>query len=297
MFCGESVTNRAINLLIEKRGLKGHVAADRFVSDFVAYLISIAHTKGFDPNETLDLLENDENLTCNTIFSQNFRKSLMELISPKLRNNALFMEMFPVLMRSNGKGIGIGEMVLPLIISNYRFSVESDGAYGEGKKAEIKKNGASLKPMKTGDTDKGLVDTLNRELWKGTVPGKRREKLFRAHLSAIGSNPDYSEYIKRLYPTAKDEYKAELIAELNNNYSDKEAVCNAFGLFALKQYKSVDGWSNILYIDDENGNIVNISNIDTLNINEMKIKFTPHLYRGRDTQAIADGYVNLTIKK
>ena len=93
-----------------------------------------------------------------------------------------FRSCLSYLLYSNGKGIGIGELVLPLIITGYSFSVVSDGEMANVDKVEIKKNGASLKPVKTGLTDKGLVDKLNEKYFDGTVRMLSKKK-FDNHIS------------------------------------------------------------------------------------------------------------------
>ena len=71
------------------------------------------------------------------------------------------------------------------------------------------------------------------------------------------------------------------------------AFNNVVGKFALKNYQRVDGWNNILYIDDEKMTVVNIADVE--DIDGLGLKFTPKFKRGGDTQAIADGYVNVRI--
>ena len=75
--------------------------------------------------------------------------------------------------------------MLPLIITGYSFSVVSDGEMANGDKVEIKKNGASLKPVKTGLTDKGLVDKLNEKYFDGTstiCSAKTQKKFDKSYL-------------------------------------------------------------------------------------------------------------------
>ena len=50
------------------------------------------------------------------------------------------------------------------VIGNMRPMGNVTGRYGVNKKSELKDDGASLKPIKTGVTDKGLVDKLNDKL-------------------------------------------------------------------------------------------------------------------------------------
>lgn len=277
--------------LLQKRGITGHTAADRFIKDFKAYLVYYDATGLGDANATLTLLENDANLTDGNILNTNFRCNLQDLISKHLMEDSIFTSLFRILMDNNGKGVGAGELALPLILANYRFSNESDGLLNGDKKVEIKKNGASLKPVKTGLTEKGLVDTLNKKYWSNTVPGKKSKKLFEAHLKSVIDPSTYAEYFKELYVGCDTASLAQEV--IGGAYLNAELFNTAVGKFALREYQKVDGWNNIMYIDADTWNVVNIK--DPSDINELGLKFSPIMRRGKDTQAIADGYVNVSI--
>lgn len=282
--------------LLTKRGIAGHVAAERFVNDFLAYSVYFETRAYGTVDEMLDLLEDESNLTDSSILKTNWCKNISELISPRLRCNDLFMKLFEVLLMNKGKGVGVGELVLPLILSNYRFSNESDGIFydnGEKNFVEIKNNGASLKPVKTGVTEKGLVDQLNEKYFNGNAPGYLGEKMFQKHVESVKDPELYRNYFQELYVGCDQDDLNDMVDEIKECYREKESFCRAVGKFALKQYQKVDGWTNILYIDADTMKIVNIA--DTTNIDELKLRFSPKLIRKKDTQAIADGYVNVRI--
>ena len=285
----KSIEQRA-DALLSKRGITGHTAAVRFVQDFKAYLVYFDATGVGSASDTLTLLEDDANLTDSKILNKNFRMSLTDLISDKLNKDPIFPRLFKVLLGNKGKGVGQGELVLPLVLSNYRFSNESDGVFGDGKKVELKDDGASLKPVPTGLTEKGLVDVLNKKYWNGTVPGMRDKKKFAAHLKSVTNPSKYADYLKELYVGCDTKSLAE---ELMECYTNSELFNTALGKFALREYKKVDGWNNIMFIDAETQQVVNIANVDK--IDNLGLKFRPVMRRGKDTQAIADGYVNVSI--
>ena len=290
--------------LMEKRGIMGHTAARRFTQDFKMALCWFELKGMGNKEDTLALLENDDNLTPNTVLLTNFKKPLSELISDTLKEDQIFMNLIRLLLDNNGKGVGAGELALPLIIANYQFSNESDGVYfinGEKKFSELKKMGASLKPVKTGVTEKGLVDTLNEEFFNGTVPGMRNVKQFEKHLKEVSNPKAYKEYFERLYVGCDVE---KLASEVELCYTDSTEFNTAIGKFALEQYQKVDGWTNIMFIDqgDVEGSkkarerasdpiVVNIA--DVTNVDDLDLTFVPKLARKKDTQAIADGYVNV----
>lgn len=277
--------------LLARRGIAGHTAAKRFISDFKAYLIYFSATGVGDADQTLKLLEDDKNLTDSTILQTNFKKRLPDLISDKLARDPIFPKLFKILLDNKGKGVGAGELALPLILSGYSFSNDSDGLLATGAKVEIKKNGASLKPIKTGVTEKGLVDKLNDKYFQGTIPGKKSSKLFEKHLATIKDPQVYESYFKELYPGCDNSNLRELIKEVKTAYRDPVKFNTAVGRFALKQYQKVDGWQNIIFIDSDKQTVVNIA--DPSKIDTLKLKFSPVLARRKDTQAIADGYVNV----
>jgi len=283
----KQIEQRALALL-DKRGIGGHVTADRFKNDFIAYLIKMDATGVGDANTTLALLEDDNNLTDGSIFDYNFKKKLAELVSTELKQNSIFNKLIPVLLNVKGKGVGIGELFFPLIIAGYRFSNVSDGLLN-GKKKELKKKGASLKPLPGGTTEHKLVDKLNEKYFNGTVPGMLKKNLFYKHLQSVEDPNVYREYFKELYPNVDI---SVLVEEVVKCYKDPVAFNTAVGKHVLKEYKKIDGWDSIMYIDDTKMVCINIC--DVHNIDDLKLKFMPKLSRKGDTQAISDGYVNVT---
>jgi len=279
-----------IDSLLIGRGIRGHVAADRFRQDFKAYLCYFDVVTDGDAENTLSLLEDESNLTSTDILGTNFRKSLWDLVPEKLKEDIIFPLLFEVLLSNKGKGIGKGELILPLIFSDYQFSVNNDGRYGVSKKSELKDDGASLKPIKTGVTDKGLVDKLNDKYFRGHAPGYKDAKKFSEHVKSVEKPEVYFDYFSELYPGCD---VTQLVEDVKKDYKDPIKFNTAVGKFALKRYKEVDKWDNIMYIKDKTMEVVNIS--DPSNIDSLNLKFTPKFKRGGDTQAIADGYVNVKI--
>jgi hypothetical protein len=279
------------DVLLQSRGILGHVAAERFVKDFKAYLIYFDATGAGSANTTMSLLEDGSNLTDSNILHTNFRKPLTDLISNKLKSDPIFMKLFLILLDNNGKGVGGGELALPLILAGYTFSNDCDGMF-DSKKVEVKKSGASLKAVKTGVTKDGLVDELNKKYWKGTVPGMKREKLFQNHINAVKNPDDYGNYFDELYPGSDTTARQALVEEVKGCYKDSTKFNDAVGKFVMGEYQRIAGFNNILIINSETGIVVNIA--DTKNLSGLGLKFSPKLKRGNDNQAIADGYVNVS---
>ena len=282
---------KRIDTLLSLRGITGHVAAQRFIHDFKAYLCYFEVITGGNSEDTLLLLENDDILTSTNVLRTNFRKSLWDLVPQKLKDDKIFPHLFKILLGNKGKGIGKGELILPLILSGYVFSVENDGRYDSGqKRSEIKDDGASLKPIKTGVTDKGLVDKLNNIYFGGNAPGYVTNKKFSKHMESVKDPSVYQQYFEQLYPGCDITKLVEVVMQC---YKNADKFNTAVGKFALKRYQEVDKWDNILYIKESTMEIVNIS--DPSDIDFLNLKFIPKFKRGGDTQAIADGYVNVKI--
>ena len=86
---------KRIDALMERRGITGHTAAYRFILDFKAHLSRFNEiVPGGSAEKTLSLLEEDENLTHYSIFRNNFRKAISELISDPLMNDEIFPSLF-----------------------------------------------------------------------------------------------------------------------------------------------------------------------------------------------------------
>ena len=283
---------KRVDNLLNKRGLleERNVSVARFRKDFKVYAWYLFDTKE-KQEELFSILENDDKLIDWKVLETNFQGNFRSYFIPsELRNNELFLELISELIRSNGKGVGVGELVLPLLIRGYEFSNESDGVY-EGKKSELKNNGASLKPLKTGLTDKGLVDKLNKEYFGGFKPGARTEKDFQNFLNeVVNPQKQFGEYFEKLYPTLDT---SELTENVVKVYKDKEEFIRVVGEWAVNEYKKTDGWNNLTIIDPETLEVVNI--YDPSDLSGINVKFTPKFVRGKDTQAIADGYVNVKI--
>ena len=121
----------------------------------------------------------------------------------------------------------------------------------------------------------------------------RDKKKFAAHIAEVKDGAVYADYFKELYVGCDT---TELASQAKVCYNDAEAFNRVVGTFALKQYKKVDDWNNILYIDHKKLELVNIADTNDSNILSLGLRFTPKLARKKDTQAIADGYVNVLMQ-
>ena len=262
----------------------------KFHKDFTKTLLfcSLEHNKPYE--ETLEVLSNPENLTDSKILLTNFRENLTEIIKPVLSENKVVMELTDLSLESSSKGVGIGELTFTLFLSDYRYSNKSDGTWGNGYKSEVKNGkGASLKTNSVASLRH--IDALNDKFFNGHPFGYTNPKLVENHLREVDGKPEiYRPFLKEVYP---DVDTTELADKVIPNYRNIEELKFIMGQFAMVTYKDIDRHDNLLMIDPEKKIVVNI--FDPTDIRGLGLNFTPKMLRGTDQQAVADGYVNVSI--
>lgn len=274
----------SVSALCESKG----IMSEKVRQDIAAHLVLLALEHGADPFVTLHLLSDESNLTPIEVLSKNFRRPIRELISDNLNADPIFPHLFERIIHMVDRSIGVGEVALPFILANYSFSyTNGDGKHPLGT-TELKKDNSSLKCLKGGITEKGLVDKLNLKYFNGHAPGMQRMAQFNAHVESVTDPSVYHAYFTELYPGVD---VAQLAEDVAATYTDREAVNNVFGRFALHRYKSIDEWYNLFYIIPETMEVVNITDPD--DIDGLGLVFHPRFKRGGCTQALADGYVDV----
>lgn len=290
--------SKSTNLLISRGILPAiHDASERFAGDFLAYGW-LFHSEYGDGSEMFELLTDDNNLNDGTKFDTNFSGNLQELIVEPLLKNKTFSSILSVLLNNKAKGVGVGELILPLLIKGWRFSNESDGLLN-GTKREIKNNGASLKPVATGVTEKGIIDHLNKKYFNGVRPGQKKTHAIHAkYISSLEESKQievYQKYFEELYPGQEI---TELAKDLLANIQSVDEYNSILGKTILGWYQKVDGWNSIVIIDPDTMDIVNVSDVNSINTEGgIKLSFRSVMARGNDTQAVPDGYVNVSMTK
>jgi hypothetical protein len=268
----------------------------------------ISHCTYFDGLELLDILIDDDNLVEATQLSQNFVGNITTLLTDKINNNQSFQNSFPKLLGFSSKGIGNGELLLPLLIRGWKKEDSNDGVLN-GKVVEIKNfDGGSMKPVKSGMTSKGHIDELNARLFGGSFNAKNKivknghppfhsEKEHKEHLVVLNNIEDkkgtYLEYFSQILAKDKSEVN-DLVDDLLLNIIDMAKCKRIYGEYVLKEYKEIDGFDIIMLINPEDGYMVSIADFDNVPTN---VEFTAKMIRGKDTQATPDGYVNIKVKK
>ena len=282
--------------LCNNKGFKpqNNVAHARFIQDFVAHSW-LSHSKNSQGFNMLTMLNDSSNLFDSTIFNTNFRTNLKDMVKENLKNNQTFCDVLNVLISNKSKGVGIGEMILPLLVDSWQLVNGFDGWCAGGSRECKNGMGSSLKPIPAGTTDHGHIDRLNESYWNSTFPGLK--KTHAVHASLVTSMPDhdkkYQEYLEKIYPGYD---VSSLAAALVKNIQDLEEYNWILGTTVLTWYKNLDKWQSIVLIHPETLDIVNIANIDD-SIRDLGIRFLPVMQRGKNTQAVSDGFVNIEMCK
>lgn len=261
-----------------------------FCKHFLAHAW-LSHCYEGDGMEMLNILENDNHLVGGEMFNQNFYLSFDEIYPQELKTNKTWKRLMPTLVEFKGKGLGVGELYLALVINGWTFE-RTDGK-GDGKVAggirELKNNGASLKPLAEAIR---VQDELNATIFKGNRAGPVTK--FEEHRKWILSQPSaeavYKEYFSKLYPGKNIENMCKQLATAETGNAFNKII----GLEVLNWYKEVDKWNSLVIIDQDKMMIGNIADVNNLEIFK-NIKFEWKSERGGDTQAITDGYVNIRI--
>lgn len=281
-----------VNQLLIKRKMmpSKKVGLKAFCKHFLAHAW-LAQTIEGDGLEMIDILLDDSKLIGGEQFNSNFIRKFEELYPESLKTNRAWQHLMPALVQFKGKGLGVGELYLALVIQGWTFE-RTDGK-GDGKVAggirELKNNGASLKPLAEALR---VQDELNRTIFEGKRAGPVTK--FQEHRDWIltKSNPVeiYKNYFSKLYPGRKIDDMCAALADAKDGKEFNKII----GREVIKWYKEVDKWASLIVIDQDKMLIGNIADVNNLDIFK-NIQFEWKSERGHDSQAITDGYVNIKI--
>lgn len=281
-----------VNALLTKKGMMGkkNIGLKDFCDYFTAFAW-LAHTKGGDADAMLDVLMDDTKLVGGDMFNTNFSLKFEQLYPKALEGNQAWKHLMPALVGFKGKGKGVGEMYLALVVQGW--SIDRVDGKGDGKVAggirELKKNGASLKPVAKAIR---IQDQLNQTVFEGHRAGPVTK--FSEHREWILTKSNgvdiYKEYFGKLYP-GRD---IDSLAERLYNVTTGTDFNNIIGHQVLEWYKDVDKWDSLIIVDQDKETIANIADVSNLK-HLPNIKFEWKSERGGDTQALTDGYVNIKI--
>lgn len=109
-----------------------------------------------------------------------------------------------------------------------------------------------------------------------------------------GSLNTFKAYCKILYP----QFSEDIVERVYALQDDKECR-QELGIHVLREYKNIDKFDNLVVIKPTTSGDISLLNVvDFTNDNFIKnnIGFTPVLHRGKGTQALGDGYVDIKLK-
>lgn len=232
------------------------------------------------------------------LFKQDFHRKLIDVLKENAQHNNPLPndETLRGFLRSlayvREKGIGSGEVLLTLLsngIVRNPGRIDLTLKFDEPESADVKDGaGASMKPtlIKT-----NLIDELCKELFDGYSPTRQGEfEKWRqvATLDRVG------EWFHRLYsdaPTAElQEHAATIFGA--SSLSD---LHRAHGLFCFRQYKRIEGFHSLILITVGKDEEIWITNV--IDPDQDYLEYKAKLHRGSDTQAVPDGYANISINK
>lgn len=275
------------------------VAIDTFIDQFIAFAWYFHGLYG-DGNEMLLILDKPA-VTDLSIWNTNFRGNLLSTtaVDPRLAANRTWSALIPKLVAFKGKGVGVGELLLPLLVSGWKYSTESDGILLDMKREIKDATGGSLKPVPTGLTDKGLVDRLVKKYFGGNPPGLiggSQKTRHEQHAEYVKNLPNpveaYKGFLTELYPTRP---VGELASRLVSVIDDVAEWKIILGVEVFKWYQKSEGFASLLLVDSDSLEFVNIARVSR-DVVKIGVTFTPKMKRGKDTQAVPDGYVNISMK-
>jgi hypothetical protein len=152
-----------------------------------------------------------------------------------------------------------------------------------------------LKPTLASDApDRGTIDKLNKSIFGGNIPFKPEWSKFCSTLSGTDLSNKFTEYFDQLFPVWSKEVKEDLCIFLVHNHLDTQKCDDYYSRTVFGQYKMYENQSFLIMLDDK-FNVVIISDPKDPNLASLGVKFTTKMKRGRDTQAVPDGYVNIQL--
>lgn len=293
------ISKQQIKDLVSKKNINN----DHFVQ-FLSYFFGY-YENSDDRIELFNILNDDSNLVDLTkSIGINSRSSLLVDISqncPSLYNNICLNEFIYYVYGYRAKGIGKGEYLFPFLYKNWKYSSDGDAMVSDDitnsiHKGEVKNSdGASLKPILASDApDRGTIDKLNKSIFGGNIPFKPEWSKFCSTLSGIDLSNKFAEYFDQLFPVWSKEVKEDLCIFLVQNHLDTQKCDDYYSRTVFGQYKMYENQSFLIMLDDK-FNVVIISDPKDPNLASLGVKFTTKMKRGRDTQAVPDGYVNIQL--
>jgi len=247
-----------------------------------------AHILHGDGLEMIGLLSDEsKKFDISSLMGKNSVHHLPSLHSELADNKCWSQEMYPKILVVTQKGTGEGEVMLSLIFKDVK-NVKDQDINASGIHVEAKVKAASIKAH--GCEHNAIRTTNDAAEACGWVKGNKPIMgLFEEEdLSIIKK---YLEWVYFRWDEDRLERVAAKILEL-----DKRQGSQYLGMEILCDYRECDGFELYIHIEPKTGKIVVIGDFDDKEFISDHLRFSVPL-RGNSTQALADGYASVNVKK
>ena len=107
----------------------------------------------------------------------------------------------------------------------------------------------------------------------------------------------WHEYMSGLYPECYEYEKFEAIHKTKDNKEKRQMI----GALGLKRYKQIDNFDSLVALkpNEKEGDleVICINDFEDYDFINKNLSLSPSLYRGRGTQAVGDGYIDIRYKR
>ena len=225
--------------------------------------------------------------------SRNYHtKTFLKDNMPELYNNTVFMSILSEIYNTSKKGVGKGEFLLKLLFPEAtEISVKT-------KKGDllVGKQLIEVKDVEHKATCKAYHDSSHRpsnnlfqKIYGEHIPRSSNRQIWE------GTNKQFHEYCQKLYPSL---YNKSVFDEIFRQKS-LDAQEQKLGYHVLLEYQKIDKFDRMIVMKMHKNDIeiLFINDFKKASYLESKLKFKPTMYRGRGTQAVADGYADIKFSK
>lgn len=280
--------------------------------------------------ELIETLADSNNLIPPSVFEKNWSKPLSDLLSTRLTSNDAFIEVVESVASSvAGSKDGKAEYLMTLLTTNSGIEPTKGGRGDISVRQdesvcylELKARSGSLSPKTKARRADDLRTKYFRKL-KQLVPSLSNsrqldhggyKKQGRAIINQLTFSDNQHDFVKGLQCLAPSEaldfiqsYLTELYpnqdvecmaSELYSCIGDEKKVGECFFKYVAQWYRQNEGFNSLVLFDPTTMRLTNI--IDFAQLSQCRQYFSIRvagLKRGSDTQAVDDGFVNITATK
>jgi len=258
-----------------------------------------AHILHGDGLEMIGLLSDEsKKFDISSLIGKNSVHHLPSLHSELADNKCWSQEMYRKILVVTQKGTGEGEVMLSLIFKDVK-NVKDQDINASGIHIEAKVKTANIKAH---GCEHNAVRTTNKaaEACGWVDPARKAKNGRKMHLDlyqGLFEEEDLSiikKYLELVY-FRWDEDRVERVAAKILALDETQGA-QYLGMEILSDYRECDEFELYIHIDPKTGKIVVIGDFDDKEFISDHLRFSVPL-RGNSTQALADGYASVNVKK